>query len=79
MTNQNISLRTDDETLAQIDALAKSQDRSRNWWINQAIKKALAEEQAWIEKIELGVRAAEAADFATDEEVETVFKRFESN
>ena len=79
MAKQNISVRTDDETLAQIDTLAKSQDRSRNWWINQAIRKALAEEQAWIEKIERGVRAAEANDFADENEVEAVFKRFETS
>jgi predicted transcriptional regulator len=78
VANQNISVRTDDETLARIDSLAKSQDRSRNWWINQAIRRALAEEQAWIEKIEHGIQAAEAGDFASDKEVEAVFKRFET-
>ena len=78
MANQNISVRTDDDTLAQIDTLAKSQDRSRNWWINQAIKKARAEEQAWIAKIERGIQAADAGDFAEVTEVEAVFKRFET-
>ena len=78
MSKQNISVRTDDKTLTQIDALAKSQDRSRNWWINQAIERALAEEHAWIEKIEHSIEAAEAGDFADEAEVEAVFKRFET-
>jgi predicted transcriptional regulator len=75
---QNISVRTEDETLLQIDALARAQDRSRNWWINQAIKKALAEEHAWIKQIERGIEAAEAGDFASDAEVDAVFQRFEN-
>lgn len=79
MGTQNISVRTDDETLVQIDALAKSQDRSRNWWINQAIKKVLADELAWVEQIERGIQAADAGDFAEDTEVDAVFKRFESS
>jgi predicted transcriptional regulator len=78
VSNQNISVRTDAEILTKIDALAKSQDRSRNWWINQAIKKALAEEHAWIEKVERGIQAAEADDFADETEVEAVFNRFET-
>ena len=76
---QNISIRLTPETVQQIDSLAKAQDRSRNWWINQAIENALAEEQAWIDQVEQGLKAAEAGDFASDEEVEAVFQRFKSS
>ena len=76
--SQNISVRTDSETVDQIDAAARAQDRSRNWWINQAIKAALANERAWIEQVERGIEAADAGDFATDAEVATMFRRFEN-
>ena len=76
---QNISIRLTPETVQQIDSLAKTQDRSRNWWIKQAIEAALAEEQAWIDQVEQGLKAAEAGDFASDEEVEAVFLRFKAS
>ena len=37
MTTRAVSFRTDEDTLARIDALAEAEDRSRNWWINKAI------------------------------------------
>ena len=77
--SQNISIRTDPETVDMIDAAAKSQDRSRNWWINQAIKAALEQEEAWVAQVERGLKAAEAGDFATDAEVASAFKRFETS
>ena len=76
---QNISIRLTPETVQQIDSLAKSQDRSRNWWINQAIENALAEEQAWIDQVEQGLKAANEGEFASYEEVEAVFQRFKSS
>ena len=76
---QNISIRLTPETVQQIDSLAKAQDRSRNWWINQAIESALAEEQAWIDQVERGLKAANEGEFASDEEVEAVFQRFKSS
>lgn len=76
MATKNISIRTDSATLDQIDAVAKAQDRSRNWWINRAIDQALSAERQWAEQIERGLRAAEADDFATDAEVDAVFKSF---
>ena len=76
MESRAISIRTEAGLLAHIDAAAKAQDRSRNWWINQAIKAALAEEQAWIEQVEVGVRAADAGDFASDEAVADLFGKF---
>lgn len=74
--SRNISVRTEPDIVANIDAAAKAQDRSRNWWINQAIKSALAEENAWIEQVELGLKAANVGDFALDDEVEAVFGRY---
>ncbi|MDQ3707594.1 MAG: ribbon-helix-helix protein, CopG family [Chloroflexota bacterium] len=40
------SIRLEDETAAQLDALTKSMDRPRAWLIDQAIKSYIAE-QSW--------------------------------
>lgn len=76
MATQNISIRTEPEILAEIDEAAKAQDRSRNWWINQALKSALADEQAWVAQVERGLAAADAGEFASDSAVAEVLGRF---
>jgi len=75
MESKSISVRTEPDVIANIDAAARAQDRSRNWWINQAIKSALAEENAWMEQVERGLKAANAGDFASDDEIDVVFER----
>lgn len=76
MESRSISVRTEAEILEHIDAAAKAQDRSRNWWINQAIRSALAEERAWQEQVEGGQRAADEGEFASDEAVTNVFGKY---
>lgn len=77
MPARNFSIRTDVGKLDQIDAIAKAQDRSRNFVVNEAIDRYLAEERAWIAKVEERLAAAEAGDFAGDDEVDAVFRKFE--
>lgn len=76
MTIQSISVRTDQDLLADIDAAAKAQDRSRNWWINQALRSALEEEKAWVAQVEAGLNAAKEGDFADQGDVDAVFDRY---
>lgn len=77
MSGQNVSIRTNTEKLAEIDRLAARQHRSRNYVLNEAIDRYLAEECAWAEKIQAGLKAAEAGDFASTEEVDALFVQFE--
>ncbi|MCA3628290.1 MAG: ribbon-helix-helix protein, CopG family [Methylobacterium sp.] len=72
-----LSVRFDDDTkLEALDKLAQSMDRSRNWIVNRAIDRYLAE-QAWqIEKIERGIAQADRGEFASEEEVRAAFARF---
>ncbi|MCE2933706.1 MAG: CopG family ribbon-helix-helix protein [Rhabdaerophilum sp.] len=72
-----LSVRFDDEAkLEALDKLAASMDRSRNWIVNRAIERYLAE-QAWqIEKIEQGIAQADRGEFASSEQVEAAFARF---
>lgn len=76
---QNISVRTDERILELIDEVAQAQDRSRNWWINQAIKKALDDELAWIKQVERAVAAADSGEFASEAEVDAVFQRLDDD
>jgi len=76
---QNLSIRTDAAKLAEIDRIAETQNRSRNYVINEAIDRYLAEEIHWAEKVKAGLAAAEAGQFASDAEIETLFSQFESD
>lgn len=78
MAGQNFSIRTDADKLNELDRLAKARDRSRNFVVNEAIDRYLAEERAWADKVRAGLAAAEAGDFASDVEVEALFGRFEA-
>ncbi len=77
MSGQNFSVRTESGKLAEIDAIAKAQDRSRNFVVNEAIDRYLAGEHQWIAKVKEGLAAAEAGDFASEDEVDALFKGFE--
>jgi predicted transcriptional regulator len=78
MPGQNFSIRTDSAKLTELDRLAKSQNRSRNFVVNDAIDRYLAEERQWAEKVQAGLAAAEAGDFASAAEVDALFQRFET-
>lgn len=79
MPGQNFSIRTDSTKLTEIDRLAQAQNRSRNFVVNEAIDRYLAEERQWVEKVQAGLAAAEAGDFATTAEVDAMFERFEGS
>ena len=78
MPGQNFSVRTDAVKLSEIDQLAQAQNRSRNFVVNEAIDRYLAEERQWMEKVRAGLTAAETGDFASDAEVESLFLKFET-
>lgn len=54
MAGSTITIRTDPEITKKITALAKAMDRSRNWVIEDALRRYI-EEQAWQVK---GIREA---------------------
>jgi predicted transcriptional regulator len=77
MSGQNFSVRTDAAKLTELDRLAQAQNRSRNFVVNEAIDRYLAEEARWAAKVQAGLAAAEAGDFASSDEVEALFQGFE--
>lgn len=57
MSSQSITIRTEDDTVKKLTAIAKVLDRSRNWIIEDALKQYI-DQQAWY--IE-GIQAAQAS------------------
>lgn len=79
MGTEAFTIRTDSKKVEQLDKLAKQQDRSRNYLVNQAIEQLL-EMQAWqVERIEEGSKAADEDRFADDAEMARIFNKYKDN
>ncbi len=64
-----ITIRASKEAVSEIDALAASMDRSRNYVVNQAIQQYL-DANAWqVERIKAGLADAERGDVIPAEEL----------
>ncbi|MEZ2409952.1 putative transcriptional regulator [Bosea sp. OAE752] len=72
------TIRLDDEMLAKLDALAADTDRSRNWIAAKAIEDYVALNAWQIARIKEGIAEADRGEFATDEEVEAVFRKYKA-
>jgi RHH-type transcriptional regulator, rel operon repressor / antitoxin RelB len=59
----------------QLTALEKAMERPRDWIIGKAIEDWLSVNAWQIEEIKTALAAADAGEFASDEEVEAVFRR----
>ncbi|HEB87301.1 MAG TPA: ribbon-helix-helix protein, CopG family [Gammaproteobacteria bacterium] len=79
MSTEAFTIRADSKKVRQLDKLAKQQDRSRNYLVNQAIDQLL-EVQAWqIERVKDGIRAADEGRFASDAEMDRIFNKYEKS
>ncbi len=74
MEKYNVTVRLEADKIAMLDELAKADDRDRSYLIKVAIDRYLAYHQWKIEEIKKAIAEADAGDFATDEEVEQMFK-----
>lgn len=69
MATEAFTVRAESELVHQLDHLADSLDRSRNYLVNQALKEYL-EHHAWqIEKIAQGIAAAERGELIAHDDV----------
>jgi predicted transcriptional regulator len=76
MAVHSTSFRTDHETLSALDEIAQEMGRSRNWVLNKAVQDFI-KHQAWFKKqVDEGIKAADNGEFASDEEMAAVFRRF---
>ena len=70
------SIRLDQKTLGQIDAIAAAEGRTRSWILQQAVKDALEIRVSYEAAVQKGIEQARAGQFATEEEVEAVFAKY---
>jgi predicted transcriptional regulator len=81
MATEAFTVRTDPDIVHQLDHMADSLDRSRNYLVNQAIKEYL-QTHAWqIEKISQGIAAADRGELVEHDslmqEIEDLIKEKE--
>ena len=76
MADSNIlTLRVDSKLKKKLDKLAKTTQRSRSFLAAEAIREYVALNEWQVEEIKRAIQQADAGDFATDEEVEEMFRK----
>ncbi len=79
METSTMTVRLPNEIKRRLDKLAKATDRSKSWLAADAIR-AYIEIQEWqIQEIKAGLEEADAGNFASDEEVRAVVKKWSSD
>jgi RHH-type rel operon transcriptional repressor/antitoxin RelB len=71
-----LTLRLDAKLKKQLDRLSKSMSRSRSFVAAQAIQEYVSVNEWQIAEIKKGLAEADAGDFATDEEVQQMMKKW---
>jgi predicted transcriptional regulator len=71
-----LTLRVDEKLKKKLDKLAKSTQRSRSFLAAEAIRDYVELNEWQIKEIKKAIKQADAGDFATDEEVEAMFKKW---
>ncbi len=71
-----ITLRVDSKLKKKLDKLARTTQRSRSFLAAEAIRDFVSLNEWQIEEIKKGLREADAGNFATDEEVEAMRKKW---
>ena len=77
MGTEAFSVRTDTEKVKQLNKLAKQQDRSRNYIVNQAIDQLLALHTWQDEQTRKGIKAADDGKFVSDSDMEQIFEKYQ--
>jgi RHH-type rel operon transcriptional repressor/antitoxin RelB len=75
-TSTILTLRVDNKLKKKLDKLAKTTQRSRSFLAAEAIREFVALNEWQIEEIQKGVREADAGNFATEEEVTAMRKKW---
>lgn len=78
MGTEAFSVRADTKKVKQLDRIAKQQDRSRNYMVNQAIDQLL-DLHAWQnERVKEGINAADQGRFATDADMVRILNKYKN-
>ena len=75
MSKENVTFRLENEKRVILDAIAAGLDRDRTYVLNEAVDLYLEVYQWQVAEIKAGLAEADAGEFATDEEVQSVFAK----
>ena len=78
MATEAFSVRADSKKVRQLDRIAKLQDRSRNYLVNQAIDQLLELHTWQVGRVKEGIKAADEGRFASDVEMAKIFSKYEN-
>ena len=70
------TVRLDDDTLAALDRLAEQTERSRSWLVTRAVEDYVSLNEWQIGRIREGIAAADRGDFASEEEMARIRRKF---
>jgi predicted transcriptional regulator len=73
MKKVNVTCRLDSDAVAFLDELGAQIDRDRSYLIKDAISRYINLHRWQIEEINKGIAEADRGEFATDEQVESMF------
>ena len=77
MGTEAFSVRADSKKVKQLDKIAKQQDRSRNYLVNQAIDQLLGLHAWQSERVKEGIKAADEGRFTSDADMAKIFSKYE--
>ena len=78
MGTEAFSVRADTKKVKQLDRIAKQQDRSRNYMVNQAIDQLLELHTWQNERIKEGIIAADQGRFASDADMVRILNKYKN-
>lgn len=73
-----ISLRIEEDKIEELDQLAQVTQRDRSFLINEAIENYLEVQKWQVEHIKAALQQASDGEFASPDDVESVFKKWQS-
>jgi predicted transcriptional regulator len=72
-----IAIRMPESMKAELGALAKATGRNRNTLVVEAVRRFMEVERWQLADIEAGLREADAGDFATTEEMDALWSKYQ--
>ncbi len=75
-STRTINIRVPESVFHQLEAIAEATERTKNFVALTALSSYLQEQSWQLQDIKMGIAEAENGEFATDEEVTSVFAKY---
>ena len=74
-----MTIRLEPELKTRLDKLSKTTHRSKSFLAAEAVREFIELNEWQIEELKAAIKEADANDFASDQEVDAVFKKWSAN